>query len=348
MKKLLILNGVILYTLLNIISVKAETREKKISRTFDVDKNTYVEISNKFGKIHIETWDKNQLDFEASITANNRNENAAQRLLDEITIDMSHSSSQLEIKTKMGKLNNSKNESFSIDFSIKMPRSNPLEVSNAFGDLYLADYEGNTEIDVSYGNLKIEKLRGNTEINLSFGTGESYVDYLKNGEVNVKYSNLFINEAENFELDDQFSKVRFTKVSTVAVDSKYGDLRFDQLDMIEGDIEFSGLEIGRLTNSIILDISYGKNVSFKSIDSNFQKIELDCEFTSFDLNFDKNISASLEANFEFGDLNYDNGLVDMSYIEKNFNSKEYKGVIGDGLSSVINIDSRYGSVSLKL
>ena len=148
----------------------AQELEKKINRTFQVNSTITLRVDNQFGKVHIETWDKDQIDVEVVIRADMRNESRSQEFIDRVEIEISKSSSLISLKTEYGKNTSSRNgESFSVDYTISMPVQNSLEVENKFGDIYLADLTGELDIDLKYGKMKGGKLTGKGNIEVAFG-----------------------------------------------------------------------------------------------------------------------------------------------------------------------------------
>ena len=304
-------------------------KEKRITRSFNVNQNTLIEVDNQFGKIHINTWDKNQVEVDILIKVNKNNDADAERLLDQIDVEIDESPDVLGFRTRVGKVNNTKGESFEINYTMNIPKRNRLDVSNNFGDFYLADFAGPLELKLSYGNLKIDQLSNNAEIELSFGAGSSNIQSMNNGEVTAKYSNLNIGNAGNLELNNQFSKVELKKVQNIEVECKYGNLKIDEADRIEGEIGFSGFQLGSLKESMDVDLSYGKNMVLNQISSNISEIIIDSQFTSFELTLPENISARFEADFQFGNLNVDEDKINFTSVEKDFNSKKFTGIIGN-------------------
>ncbi|MGK7396315.1 MAG: hypothetical protein ACNS62_17180 [Candidatus Cyclobacteriaceae bacterium M3_2C_046] len=338
--------------LLNTAVLKADVlqeRQKEISRSYQVNKNTRLSINNKFGKVHINVWDKNQIDMKVTVVVERRSEAEAQRILEqiEIKIDDDNAGDQIEYRTEVGKINNSKGESFEINYEVSMPAGNPLEVKNSFGDFYLDNFKGPAELDISYGNMKVDNLDGPSEVKLSFGKGLSSIAHMRMGEVTVKYSDLSLGSIDDGEIDNQFGNIKISKAGNIELDSKYGDIEIGEIDNLEGDIGYSGFMIVQLNQSALIDAAYGKNMSINNVAPGFQRLEIETKFSGFDVYFAPGVNASLEASLEFGNLKYEESLIKMQHIDKNSTSSEYRGQIGTGtnLSTVI-IDSSYGNVRL--
>lgn len=345
MKKHIVFSFVIL--LITSTTALSADRERKISRSFKVSPDTQVEITNSFGKVHINTWDKNQLELEISIIAKAKSEQTAQQILDNIGIDISESSGELEFTTEIARMNNKNGESFEVNYVINMPKSNPLEVKNSFGNFYLDDYDGPVELNLSYGALKIGNLNGPAEIEVSFNKGENIIQSMARGELSVNYSDLELVKASNLDLDNEFSKVKIGSVNVIETDVSYGSLTVDNVQKMEGDFEFSSLNIGNVRDILILDISYAKALNIDNISTGIRQIEIDSEYSNMNLTLPRNLKANLEAEVKFGNFNYDKDMIDMIHVEKDFNEKEYSGTIGGGSSQTnIRLEASYGNIKL--
>ena len=57
------------------------TKEKKITKEFQVNTNATIEVDNSYGNLDIVTWDENRVVFEITITTNGSNEDKVQKKL---------------------------------------------------------------------------------------------------------------------------------------------------------------------------------------------------------------------------------------------------------------------------
>ena len=108
-------------------------KKKEIIKTFDVDSDTELVISNKYGDVHINSWDKNVIDVKVTVTAKKRSESRALESLEKVHIDISESSGRIEFETEIrGNLSNRTGEHITIDYVVNMPKSNNMHVKNAY------------------------------------------------------------------------------------------------------------------------------------------------------------------------------------------------------------------------
>ena len=123
-------------------SLLGQVKEKRVDQTFNVTSNTRLSIDNRFGKVHINTWDQNKIEAQVTVEVEG-SESGARNILNRINIDVSESSSEVRIKTDIdGSKNHGGNRRFRINYEINMPKNNPLMVDHRHGDIYLDNLNG--------------------------------------------------------------------------------------------------------------------------------------------------------------------------------------------------------------
>ena len=322
-------------------------KKKEFSKTYEVSPNATLSISNKFGEVHIETWDQNTIEIQVTVTARKRNESSATNALNQIDIDFSQNSSGVEVETEIsGSMNNRSGEKLTIDYEVKMPKSNNLDLKHSYGSLYVDDIEGDVDLKMSYGNMKIQAINSESEIKLSYGNGE--IESLQDGELSVSYSNISIEEMGNVDLSSQYSNVDFEKSGDVSLSNRYGSVKINEVNSLKGSSKYGDLKIRRLHQSLVMDLLHGSGVKVDWISNSFNWIDIDASYaTNSVLLFQRGFGAELEGYFKYCDLKYDKEEFDFSYVDKGNTSSEYKGRIGSASSSAkILLNSSYGNIRI--
>ncbi len=349
------LNQIVKYNLILLllfsanIGLSEDQSEKKriVEKSYNVSSTTSLQIRNKFGKIEINSWDKNEFAIEVEIIGRGRTEERAQRILDEIEIDIDEGSSQISFETSIDKMKNKNNEGFEVNYTISMPEINPLEIKNSFGDVLMGNRSGDLDISVSYGSMRVGDVAGDTELKLSFGSGD--INNIKNGDLTIKYSDFSMESSDNIELDQGFSDVEIGEVKDLELESKYGDVEIEKADVIDADIHFSGFEIEELTGKLEMEASYIGDFKIGRLAKTFTLVDIEGKFGSYEIGLEPGLNANIEAEFSFADLKSYSGLdIDFNYRVKESNKSYYRGKIGNGNENkLIRIDSSYGSLRLK-
>ncbi len=292
-----------------------DEKTKKFSKSFRLSSGEQLAIENKFGKVHINTWDKPEATVEVVMTARSSSDSKAQSLLDRINIVVSENSAEHEImiKTQLDNMSNWGNgkQSFEINYTVNMPRNNPLRIKNSFGDTYVADCNGKADIQCSYGSLKTERLNHTDNyVKVSFGNGR--IGYCKSGDIKVSYSDLEVTDGGNLVIESSFSELQIGNLQTTKIKAKYGSV-----------------DVG--TN--------GKGFKSFDIDGSFSDIDLRIPAT---MGFDFDIKVS------YADLDWDDSEVHYKSVEKSGNSKTCIGSFGKSSAGNIRVSSRYGDVDFKV
>lgn len=318
-------------------------KRKVIEKSYQVGSNVLLDISNTFGKVHIDTWDKGQIDVKIEVIARRRSEERAQELLDKIEIDINESSSSKRFTTNIrGNMNNKSSETFEINYTVTMPKSNPLRLKNSFGDAFVDDLDGDVDLKISYGDLKAQSFIGDSDIKISFGDGE--LQYVKSGELEIKYSEVEIYELGIVRLEQGFSDIQIEKAGTIDLTSKYGEMEIGTVTGIRGYVGFSGFEIDRLLKELDIEGSYVGGFRIGEIAKGFSKVYIDGKFGSYKLGFEDEVNATFNVRLKFCEMNYSGVDVDFNYKVKEDFRADYRGKIGNGNGGEIRITSSYGDV----
>lgn len=286
-------------------------KRKTIDKTFKVSRADMLNIENKFGKVHINTWDKNEMHVKVDIIARASTDNRAQEILDNIKVMESREGSTISFRTNIEpmRISGYNNKGFEVNYTISMPMENPLTVKNSFGDVYLAALKGKADINVKYGTFKSDRL-GNPGNNVKIAYGSGSCGYINGGSMDIAYADVNVEGANN----------------------------------LHGTSKYSDFKVGSLGEVMEMDVKYG---SFKvdNISRNIRKITLDSGFTPISLNFDANTAFNFDVSVQFADFNYDKSSVNISSLEKGHTSAAYKGAYGGASpKGLVSINSRYGEV----
>jgi len=322
---------------------------KQVNKSYQVNPNTSVSFTNSFGKLQVNTWDKNELQVNIEIITRSSNESRAKDMLDRISIaiDDSNPSSSVAFKTVISNTKSNGNNSMEINYIVYMPKNNPIYLRNSFGDCFLANYNGKVTIKESYGNLNTENLGGDNDVDLSFGGGTSKIDGFKSGDLKVSYSNLEIGVMGTANINAQFSNLQVDKLSEATLVAKYGQVNLGEVGSLEANVNFSSFEIDKLNRKLDLDIDYGGKTDIGHISKDIQSIEIHSSFGPVRLDLPLGLNAGINIKVEFGGFGYDKKDIDFNKVYEGNTSKEYEGRVGKGSSSVmISVTCKYGDVKI--
>ena len=324
-----------------------EEYTRKISKSFDVNKDATLSVTNKFGKIHCENWDKNTIAIEVTITVEASSQEKANKYFDNIDILISGNSSLVTATTSFDDNVFSKNNhEISIDYMISMPRTINLEIDNKFGDIIIDEVLGSGNIELGYGSIKCKKLAGdNNELEIKFSEG--FIGYIKSAALELKYSELEIDEANDMTVESKFSELRIGKIDVLTLESGYDDDFIGYVRDLDIDASFSDIEVRSLAQRLFADFDYGE-LKVKQVAKDFTLIEIENSFSDASIGFHSEASFRMIATVKMGDLSYPRDKARLTVVDLSFTSNKYEGVIGDNpdTSSKVIIESKNSDVTL--
>lgn len=322
---------------------KDEEFKKEWHQTYAINADATFKLTNKFGNVHITTWDQNSIQVDVQISVDMKSESKAQAALEKIEIKDESSASQVEIETDFGSVKGDENTDLSVDYTIKLPKSVHLDLRNDFGDLFVGSMDESAEIRVDYGSFRAEELAGNSnKLTLKFSAGE--VDAF-NGEIEVEYGAVSLDNANALKIRSSFSALDIDHVESLDVKSQYDALEIDEIGSLKLDANFTTTEVDELSTMLDADVEYG-GLEVDKVSSNFKSIEVDAEFGGIEISFEDGASYTFNASANMGDIDYPSSMkiTDQS---QEILSKEVSGTMGSSPGSrTVKITAKHGAIEI--
>ncbi|HTX88002.1 MAG TPA: hypothetical protein VMC08_03355, partial [Bacteroidales bacterium] len=195
---------VLFFFLAGLAAVSAKDEyTRTINKEFPVKQGDKLVIDNRFGKVHCNNWDKDQVTIEVTITVLAHNQDEANRFFDKITVDISSAAGVISAKTSLGENRNSTGN-FSIDYEVNMPSYLDLNITNKFGDVYVGELAGKGDLEVSYGDLDVNKLlNSDNQVQVKFG--KARIGWIKGAVATMAYSQFDLDYAGSLWLNSKYS-----------------------------------------------------------------------------------------------------------------------------------------------
>jgi cellobiose-specific phosphotransferase system component IIB len=310
---------------------------------YDVDQGASLVIQDKFGDIHCQAWDESSVSVKVTVKVDASSQEKADRVFDKIDITLTGSRTKVEGKTSVGNISNA---NYSIDYEIHMPRWINIDLDNQFGNIYLDETDGTAKIELQYGDMEANSFNGTkTDLTIKFSNVET--GYIKDGNVNIEYSELDSKGADNMKLYSRFSELTIEKIGMLNLDSQYDEIKTGSAGQIISVSRFSGLKFDKINGDFDFDIEYG-DLEAKHISASFKVGKVRNSFAGADLGFDPKASMTINAEMEFGELKYPKSHSSMSEETTGYTTNIYKGRIGASTSpaSQLTIDSKNADVKI--
>jgi len=341
-----------------------QVKDKRVDQTFTVNSSTRLVIDNKFGKVHINTWDQNKIEVQVMIEVDGSDQ-TARDILDRIEIDISESSSEIRIETDIAdSRNKNRNQRFEINYTVKMPKNNPLSVDHRHGDVYLDNLGGSLDLDLAHGQIVAEELNGKSRISLQHGNGGriaaigsgsleiQHYQRLRIGrmgsmDVKIAHASIEVEEAGDLDIEVRHSNVEIGHAGTLNLDMQHSKFEAESVKSISTDMEHSSLDVEKLERLLEVDGNHSQ-VDIDRLSKGFSKVDFDGDHSYLGLGMESGVSATFEVELQHGRLQYPESQTNMSYSNEENQKREYKGKIGNNPSGQISVDANFTDVRLEI
>ncbi|RKR81702.1 hypothetical protein BDD43_1852 [Mucilaginibacter gracilis] len=226
-------------------SGEIKEKVKIYSKSYPVNSDDKLQINNSFGKVTINTWNKNEFKVDIEMKGIANDDDNAQKLLDGISITDSKDNGVILFTTKIESQNrswgswNNNGKSYvskaEVNYTVYMPAKNSLEIKNRFGAVTLPDFKGKLIVNTQYGSFTAKELTNTeneictlfTDVNIGSITGSTLNCQYGNGGNGVK-----IGSANNLKFDAQFISSDIVKLKTAAnITNRYGEgIKINDID----------------------------------------------------------------------------------------------------------------------
>ncbi|MEO9571939.1 MAG: hypothetical protein ABJH82_07035 [Polaribacter sp.] len=335
-------------------SPKKHEKSRVIKKKYTVNADAKVSLDNRYGNLNITTWNKNSVEIEVTITVKGDDLDDVENKLSIIDVVFNASSFLVEAETIFEKnksswswFKKSNNVNYKINYEVKMPRSNSVDLDNDYGNIYLDALDGKASINCDYGKISIGELNAsNNNINLDYSSGSS-IYFMKKGDVNIDYSKLTIENSEEINANTDYSTLKLEKTESINFNSDYGSISIDEAVNIKGNSDYLSMRFGTVHKNLMIDTDYG-SLKVQNLVKGFNTVEIDGEYAGIRIGVDSNAVFEFELDLQYAGFSRDDDKMEFYKSISKSTKKYYQGKFGKGkTNSKIKITSQYGGVSIK-
>lgn len=323
------------------------TKQKVINKAYIVNSDAGINIDNSFGSIFVTTWNEDKIEIEVVIKVSGNSEKWVNTKLDAIDVDFTALKSMVSAKTTFTNTSTQKNgrdNSFEINYTVKIPKNGTVKLNNKYGNIGTADLFSTTDINCKYGKINLAKLNGNSNtIQISY-CSNSTIESLKNGTISARYSGLKMEEVNKVDLSSEYSEIEIVEGNDVKYSSRYGSVKIKKLNSLEGNGNYLTIYVGSLSNQLKLNTKYS-NITIDAIQAKANNVNILSAYSGVDVGFQPNYFFDFDISVKYGDFKYDNELNVNSREETN-TSKKFSGFYKKKGGNRVSITSDYGNVKL--
>lgn len=333
---------------------KKHEKSRVIKKEYKVNKDAKVSIDNKYGHLNVTTWDKNMVEIEVTIIVKGDDLDQVEDRISEIDVYFEASANMVSAKTNFEKEKNSwsfwkknNNLNYEINYRVKMPKTNAVDLNNDYGDIYLSDLAGVANINCDYGKISVGNLMANNNnINLDYCSA-STINYMKSGNINADYSKITIEESDQVKVNTDYSTLKFGKIGEIDFNADYGAISIDEANIVNGNSDYTGMSFGTIRKNLTIDTDYG-SVSVKRLVKGFENVNISGQYAGIRIDVDADAVFDFELDLQYASFKGDEDKMEFNKKISKSSKKYYEGKYGKGNSnSRIKIKSQYGGVSIK-
>ncbi|TSA26314.1 MAG: hypothetical protein D4R67_08065 [Bacteroidetes bacterium] len=317
--------------------------KKVIKKEFQVTPDTRLRLDNSFGDITCKLWDQKIVVVEVTISVGTRSESEADKIFSRIDIGFRESEAQIDVKTNLVKGMQAKGH-FSIDYLVRMPASVPLELINKFGDVLIDELQAKSAIRVEYGKASIGKLaNGDNLLEVSFGAAS--VKSIKGAVVSLQYSKMSVDYAGSLRLKSNYSDIRAGEVVVLEGTFEGGNIKLERASVMTLQSKYSGFTIGMVKQKINLDMDFG-SFEVDEISSEFKSLVVECKYGSVNCPMPETIGYTLDAETHFGSIRFPESKATLTVAITSGQDESYRGTVGSNPTASVKIRNEFGSIKL--
>lgn len=357
-------SSTLLFLLLISVSVVGQsfTKQKTVERSFPMADDTEIEISNKYGDITIENWEKDSVKVVIDYKVTSTKETKLNKTFDAINFDFKANEYYIVIATEFdgsGSFWSDVSEiasnlfaagnNTSIDYKVFAPTDKRINIKLKYGNVYMTNHTGSLKLSLSNGDFKAHNLSGKTELDIVFG--DASINSLSNGEIKISYGTLNLESADKLSIIGQSTEFEIGTVDELLIDSKRDKFNIEEVNTLSGLAYFSRINIDKVIEHFELSTKYG-SLKLKSIKAGVDEVKLTSVNTTVNIYLHKNSNYFISlTSDDKADVTYSADIGDFSTEELPGKEKIMKAECVIGIKKIaipIIIDIKAGFLSIKL
>ncbi len=283
------------------VGAQTYTDRQKIVRSFPADSETRLDLTNKYGTVHVVPWKKDSVHIEIDLLIRSSSTSKLEKLKKNIDFGFTDTRYYIIARTDFGnkgvsffsdlkEIIPSKNQ-VKIDYTVHVPPSMNITISNKYGDIYIDDMKGSVSVNLSNGDIKANSLKGESSISLNFGNG--IINELNNAKLNIAYADIEIQKAKQLNIESKSSKIRIYEAEILKTFSRRDKFTISRVENLFGESWFSEIWLYRLGEEINYNPKYGA-LKVDSINNQFSLININTENADLNMIFERKTSYQLE------------------------------------------------------
>lgn len=333
------------------------TEEKSLNKEVSVNANALLKINNDYGNLDITSWDGDTIKMEITIKVNGNDQEKVINKLQSIDVLFETSPEMVSARTifdkktefwwgKLADFWGGSNLKMEINYMIKIPVTNSIDLNNDYGSITLDKIQGNAKINCDYGQIIIGELLGDENfINIDY-TNNSTIKYMKSGKINADYSNFTLKRVGKLQLIADYTQSKIEYANELTYNCDYGSLRTGNIGVLKGNGDYLDIDVESISEILAVNSDYG-SIDVQTLKSTTKEVAIKTDYSGVSVGYaaDFNFNFSVKTSYGSIKMNEDDVVI-MKKSQEN-TKKFYQGYRGEkNTDNAINISTSYGGVKL--
>jgi hypothetical protein len=320
------------------------TKEKKISKVYNVSSDAGLDIANKYGNIYVTTWDENKTAIDIVIRVSAKDEKIVEKRLNSINVLLNATKNNVSAITQIADMQLRGNITMEINYTVKIPKKGNIKLSNEYGNIILGTIYGSSNIRCQYGSFSANELNSNNNLIKIEYCGASKIDFIKTADIKISYSDIYIGNSYVVNLIAEYSNTDIKKCNEINYNCSYGDIQIANGVKVIGRGDYLNTKIGTISNLINVTANYGNlKVNNRSITT--KNIAINSSYMGIDFEFNPNYNFDFEFSTQYGGVSDTSGI-QYTTKQENDNRGYYKGYYKNSGLNKVYIKTEYGQINL--
>jgi hypothetical protein len=361
MKCKILIIVLLLFILSDTISGQSFSEKRTFRKSVKVNKEMSVDINNKYGNIHISSWNKDSVSIRAEVEAFATSQQRLGKMLEEVSVNITETDYSVRAVTDFTQSISMFFESFKgmtkklipydsrvqINYFVSMPENLDLKIENRYGDVYMEDNTATISVIISNGAFKANSLNKASDLKLTFC--DATINRINEGNVDGSFSEIVIGESKILNINSISSRYDLRSTGKLDTDSRRDKFFIGSLEEISGDAYFTDYKIESLSKEMYLLSKYG-SITVDNVEKNVGLVTINSGYSDLNLRFDPSASYSLDIRHTNAFLRTPESNSSLETKSVSSENKEFMtfGTVGKkGGSMKVKIDANRGNIYIK-
>jgi hypothetical protein len=282
-----------------------------MTKEFKVSPGAKVEVNNKYGKIVINVWDKQECKADIEIVGYGKSDDQAKKMAELVEIQESAPGGHVKLETRYRPsgtswLWNEKRDSreyVNVNYVISVPASlGVLMLRNNFGDILARELPFRvSDIGVNYGFLDIGSADNTLKVNLNY-TDKARIGNASQLQVNANYSNFRCGNVDKLQINSSNGNYSIGDVENLRLNCSYDDYKIADINTVHLNGSYTNVKTGKLKETGVFTTEYS-DVTIERLLPSFNVLNISGRYSDYKIGMDKKTPFSINASLRHGNLN---------------------------------------------